>query len=94
MTKEKPCNLGILYTCASTCKAYIISVRFGGDEMTAKYTEARKQANRRWDEANKDRYARVSLVMPADLKPAIQQAAQGDGLSVNQWIIEAIKDKL
>ncbi len=62
--------------------------------MTAKYTDARKQANRRWDEANKDRYARISLVMPSDLKPAIQAAAQASGLSVNQWILEAIKDQL
>ena len=62
--------------------------------MAAKYTEAKKQANRRWDEANKERYARISLVMPADLKPDIQQAAQAVGLSVNQWILDAIKDKL
>lgn len=62
--------------------------------MVAKYTEARKQANKRWDEANKDRYARISLVMPAELKPLIQNAAQSCGLSVNQWILDAIKDKL
>ena len=62
--------------------------------MVQRYTEAKKQANRRWDEANKDRYARISLVVPADLKPGIQQAAERDGLSVNAWIIEAIKDKI
>ena len=62
--------------------------------MPAKYTEARKQANRRWDEANKDRYARISLVVPAEYKPMIQNAAQINGLSVNQWILEAIKDHL
>ena len=62
--------------------------------MAQKYTEAKKQANKRWDEANKDRYARVSLVLPADLKPQIQRAADRDRMSVNAWIIEAITDKL
>lgn len=62
--------------------------------MTRKYTEARKQANKRWDEANKDRYARFNLVTPVEMKPQIQHAAQEAGQSVNAWIIEAIKDKL
>lgn len=62
--------------------------------MAQKYTEAKKNANRKWDEANKDRYARVSLVLPADMKPVIQMRAEQDGTSVNAWIIEAIKDKL
>jgi predicted HicB family RNase H-like nuclease len=94
MTKEKPCNLGILYTCVSTGGLYIISVYKEVVYLVAKYTEARKQANKRWDEANKDRYARISLVMPADLKPMIQSAARATGLSTNQWILEAIKEKL
>lgn len=62
--------------------------------MPRKYTEARKQANKRWDEANKDKYARLALVVPAEMKAPIQQAAQAAGQSVNQWIIEAIRDKL
>lgn len=62
--------------------------------MPQKYTEARKQANRRWDEANKDRYARFNLVTPAEMKPQIKAAADANGQSVNQWIIEAIRDKL
>lgn len=62
--------------------------------MARKYTEARKQANKRWDEANKDRYYRVALVAPAEMKPQIQRAAEQDGMSVNAWIIEAIRDKL
>lgn len=62
--------------------------------MPRKYTEARKQANQRWNEANKDRYYRVAVVAPAELKPQIQQAAEQSGQSINQWIIEAIKDKL
>lgn len=60
----------------------------------AKYTEARKAANRRWDEANKDRYARLSVVVPAEMKPEITAAAQEAGQSVNAWITEAIKEKL
>ena len=62
--------------------------------MAQKYTEARKAANKRWDEANKDRYARVSLVLSAELKPAIQAAADQEGMSLNAWIIEAIRDKI
>ena len=62
--------------------------------MAQKYTEAKKQANRRWDEANKDRYARISLVVPAEMKPQIKVVADADGLSVNQFIIDAIREKL
>jgi predicted HicB family RNase H-like nuclease len=62
--------------------------------MAQKYTEAKKQANRRWDEANKDRYARLAVVAPAELKPQIQRAAEQAGMSVNAWIIEAIRDRL
>lgn len=62
--------------------------------MAQKYTEAKRAANKRWDEANKSRYARVSLVLPAELKPEIQRRAEQDGQSVNAWIIEAIRDKL
>ena len=62
--------------------------------MAQKYTEARKQANRRWNEANKDRYYRVALVLPAELKEPIQAAAQADGLSINAWITEVVKDRL
>lgn len=60
----------------------------------AKYTEARKAANKKWDEANKDRYARFSVVVPAELKPLIAQAAAAAGVSVNAWIAGAIKAKL
>jgi predicted HicB family RNase H-like nuclease len=62
--------------------------------MTQKNTEAKKQANRRWDEANKDRYARLDVVAPAELKPQIQAAAKAAGMSVNAWIIEAIREKI
>ena len=41
-----------------------------------RYTEAKKQANRKWDEANKDRYARISLVVPVDVKPQIEGAVE------------------
>lgn len=62
--------------------------------MAQKYTEARKAANRRWDEANKDRYARFAVVAPIELKDPVKAAAEASGQSVNQWIIEAIRDKL
>lgn len=62
--------------------------------MSREYNEARKRANKKWDEANKDRYARISLMLPADVKPQVKAAAEAAGQSVNQWILDAIRDKL
>ncbi len=62
--------------------------------MGREYNEARKRANRKWDEANKDRYARISLMLPAEVKPQIKAAAEATGQSVNAWILDAIKQHL
>ena len=59
-----------------------------------RYTEAKKAANKKWDEANRDKYARISLVVHAELKKQIQARCMANGQSVNSFIIEAIKDKI
>lgn len=59
-------------------------------------TEAQKRAVAKWDAANCDKIT-IKLNKGSGKDPskdAIRAAAQRDGLSVNAWIIEAIRDKL
>lgn len=56
-----------------------------------KYTEARKEGNRRWDAANLDR---MSLAMPKGKKDRIKAAAEARGESVNQFINRLIDEAL
>lgn len=58
------------------------------------YTEARKQANKKWDLNNRDRYARISLVVAAEDKPVILAAANAAGQSVNAYINQAIQERM
>lgn len=53
-----------------------------------KYTEARKNGNRKWDAANLDR---LSLALPKGKKAEIQAHAQAHGESVNVFISRAIE---
>ncbi len=53
-----------------------------------KYTEARKNGNRKWDAANLDR---LSLALPKGKKAEIQAYAQAHGESVNAFISRAIE---
>ena len=55
--------------------------------MAQKYTEARKEGNKRWDEKNLDR---VSLAMPKGKKEEIKAAAAAAGESMNQYIFTAV----
>ena len=59
--------------------------------MTQKYTEARKEGNRKWDAANLDR---VSIAMPKGKKEDIKAAAAAVGESMNQYIIAAIDQRI
>lgn len=59
--------------------------------MTQKYTEARKEGNKRWDEKNLDR---VSLAMPKGKKESIKAAAAAVGESMNQYILAAVDARL
>ena len=56
-----------------------------------KYTEARKEGNRKWDAANLDR---VSIAMAKGKKDKIKSAADAVGESMNQYIIAAIEQRM
>lgn len=59
-----------------------------------KTTEAQRRASLKWERENNEKIT-VKLRVGSDpSKEDIQQAAEQSGQSVNQWIIEAIKDKL
>ena len=59
--------------------------------MPQKYTEARRDGNRRWDTANLDR---LSLAMPKGKKDVIKAAAAAAGESVNAYINAAIDERM
>ena len=59
--------------------------------MPQKYTEARKEGNRRWDAANLDR---VSIAMPKGKKDIIKAHAEDRGESVNGFINRAIDEQM
>lgn len=59
--------------------------------MAQKYTEARKEGNRRWDAANLDR---LSIAVPKGKKDIIKAHAESMGESVNAFIIRAIDDTI
>ena len=56
-----------------------------------KYTEARKEGNRKWDAANLDR---VSVAVAKGKKDKIKAAASAAGESMNQYIITAIDQRM
>lgn len=56
-----------------------------------KYTNARKEGNRKWDAANLDR---VSIAMPKGKKDIIKTHAEGRGESVNAFINRAIDETM
>ena len=59
--------------------------------MSQKYTEARKEGNRRWDAANLDR---LSIAVPKGQKDAIKAHAESRGESVNAFINRAIDETM
>lgn len=56
-----------------------------------KYTESRKENNRKWDTANLDR---ISIAMPKGKKYTIKAAADAAGESMNQYIIAAVDQRI
>lgn len=56
-----------------------------------KYTDARKEGNKRWDAANLDR---VSIAMPKGKKDDVKAAAAAAGESMNQYIINAVDQRM
>ena len=58
-------------------------------------SEARKRANAKWNSQNVEQVSIKLYVSRNDPKlEQIKAAADRDGMSVNVWIVEAIKDKL
>jgi uncharacterized protein (DUF1778 family) len=54
-------------------------------------SEARKKANRKWNENNLDR---LYVTVKAGEKAKIQSAADLAGVSVNKFIVDAVKAKM
>ncbi len=59
--------------------------------MTRKYTEARKDSNRKWDANNLDR---MSIAVPKGMKDIIKAHAERQGESVNAFINRAISEAM
>ena len=59
--------------------------------MAQKYTDARKEGNRRWDAANLDR---LSIALPKGQRDTIKAAAAAVGESVNSYIKRAIDERM
>lgn len=56
-----------------------------------KYTDARKEGNRKWDAANLDR---ISIAMSKGMKDKIKAHAESKGESVNGFINRAISETI
>ena len=70
----------------------ILGRRKGGESLAPrKYTEARKEGNRKWDAANLDR---ISVAMKKGKKDEIKAAASAVGESMNQYIVKAIDQRM
>lgn len=59
--------------------------------MAQKYTDARRDGNRRWDAANLDR---LSIAMPKGKKDLVKAHAEARGESVNAFINRAIDETM
>ena len=59
--------------------------------MPQKYTDAKKEGNRRWDAKNLDR---LSLALPIGNKDIIKAHAESMGESVNGFIGRAINETI
>lgn len=59
--------------------------------MAQKYTEARKNGNRKWDAANLDR---ISVAAPKGTKERWKAAAVAQDKSLNQLIVEAVDHQI
>lgn len=55
----------------------------------AKYTDAKKNANKSWDSKNLDR---ISVALPKGSKEALKAHAESTGESVNKFICRAVME--
>lgn len=56
-----------------------------------KYTDAKKEGNRRWDANNLDR---ISIAIPKGQKDLIKEAANQAGQSLNAYVAQAIEERM
>lgn len=56
-----------------------------------KYTDAKKEGNRKWDAANLDR---ISIAIPKGQKELIKKAAEQNNESVNKFLARLIDTEL
>lgn len=56
-----------------------------------KYTDAKKEGNRKWDAANLDR---ISIAIPKGQKDLIKAAANQAGQSLNAYVAQAIEERM
>ena len=59
--------------------------------MTRKYTNARKDSNRKWDANNLDR---MSIAVPKGMRDIIKAHAESQGESANSFINRAISETM
>lgn len=58
-------------------------------------SEARKRANKKWNDANLTvRYDRISLMVPKGRKAQLQEYCKQNGTSVNAFINDLINEKI
>lgn len=58
-------------------------------------SEARKRANKKWNDANiAERYDRISVLVPKGKKDIIKEHATAQGESVNEYIGRAIDERM
>ena len=62
-----------------------------GDTVSQKYTEARRDGNRRWDAANLDR---LSIAMPKGKKELIRAHSEARGESMNAFVNRAVDETM
>lgn len=54
----------------------------------SKYTDKRKESNKRWDSNN---IKRISIALPIDAIPLLQAKASEQGLSTHKYIISCLE---
>lgn len=54
-------------------------------------SEARKKANRKWDEAHRGDYWRCTIVFPVEEREQVQAQAAAHGLTVSEYIRSLIE---
>lgn len=52
----------------------------------AAISEAKRRANRKWDEAHRGNYWRCTIVFPAEEKQSVIDQAAAAGLSISEYI--------